>query len=150
MLFRPKYGLLGMVALPYALISLLVPLIFMPLTCFVAGMCIAGGQWRSIALFAAFVATLHMVISITAVTMARERAWHLLVVPIYRLIYEPLRAYLLYASVYRVIKGTIVQWDKLERRNSVSAVTEPPQPYSRRYSLSERAPSRRSTRQSVA
>jgi len=122
MLFRPKYGMLGMLALPYATLSLLVPLIFMPLTFFVAGMSLAQGNWRSIALYAAFVALLHMIISITAVIIARERAWHLLVVPIYRLIYEPLRAYLLYASTYRVIKGTIVQWDKLERRNSVTVV----------------------------
>jgi cellulose synthase/poly-beta-1,6-N-acetylglucosamine synthase-like glycosyltransferase/peptidoglycan/xylan/chitin deacetylase (PgdA/CDA1 family) len=122
MLFRPKYGMLGMLALPYATVSLLVPLIFMPLTFLVAGMSLAQGNWRSIALYAAFVALLHMIISITAVMIARERAWHLLVVPIYRLIYEPLRAYLLYASTYRVIKGTIVQWDKLERRNSVSVV----------------------------
>lgn len=121
MLFRPKYGALGMVALPYAAVSLLVPLLFMPLTLVAAGMSLAQGNWHSIALFAALVAILHMVISITAVAMARERPWHLLVVPIYRLIYEPLRAYLLYASAYRVIKGTIVQWDKLERRNSVNA-----------------------------
>jgi biofilm PGA synthesis N-glycosyltransferase PgaC len=114
--------MLGMLALPYATVSLLVPLIFMPLTFLVAGMSLAQGNWRSIALYAAFVALLHMIISITAVMIARERAWHLLVVPIYRLIYEPLRAYLLYASTYRVIKGTIVQWDKLERRNSVSVV----------------------------
>jgi cellulose synthase/poly-beta-1,6-N-acetylglucosamine synthase-like glycosyltransferase/peptidoglycan/xylan/chitin deacetylase (PgdA/CDA1 family) len=120
MLFRPKYGVLGMIALPYSALSLLVPLLFMPLTFFAAGMSLAEGNWHSIALFAGLVAIVHMIISITAVAMARERPWHLLVVPIYRLIYEPLRAYLLYASAYRVIKGTIVQWDKLERRNSVN------------------------------
>jgi biofilm PGA synthesis N-glycosyltransferase PgaC len=125
MLFRPKYGVLGMIALPYAALSLLVPLLFMPLTLVAAGMSLAAGNWHSIALYAAFVAILHMIISITAVVMARERAWHLLVVPIYRLIYEPLRAYLLYASAYRAIKGTIVQWDKLERRNTVSIFAEP-------------------------
>jgi cellulose synthase/poly-beta-1,6-N-acetylglucosamine synthase-like glycosyltransferase/peptidoglycan/xylan/chitin deacetylase (PgdA/CDA1 family) len=119
MLFRPKYGVLGLVALPYAALSLLVPLLFMPLTFVVAGMSVAAGNWHSIAWYAAFVAAVHMIISLTAVLMARERLWHLLVVPIYRLIYEPLRAYLLYASAYRAIKGTIVQWDKLERTNTV-------------------------------
>jgi cellulose synthase/poly-beta-1,6-N-acetylglucosamine synthase-like glycosyltransferase/peptidoglycan/xylan/chitin deacetylase (PgdA/CDA1 family) len=119
MLFRPGYGVLGMVALPYAALSLLVPLLFMPLTFVAAGMSLAAGNWHSIAWYAAFVAGVHMIISLTAVAMARERPWHLLVVPIYRLIYEPLRAYLLYASAYRAIKGTIVQWDKLERTNTV-------------------------------
>lgn len=124
MLFRPRYGALGLVALPYAALSLVVPLLFMPLTIVAAGMSLAAGNWQSIALFAGFVAALHMIISITAVAMARERAWHLLVVPVYRIIYEPLRAYLLYASAYRAIKGTIVAWDKLERRNTVSAFVE--------------------------
>lgn len=124
MLFRPRYGVLGMIALPYAALSLIVPLLFMPLTLVAAGMSVAAGNWRSIAIYAGFVAALHMIISITAVAMARERPWHLLVVPIYRVIYEPLRAYLLYASAYRALKGTIVAWDKLERRNTVSAFTE--------------------------
>jgi biofilm PGA synthesis N-glycosyltransferase PgaC len=119
MLFRPRYGVLGMVALPYAALSLLVPLLFMPLTFVAAAMSLAAGNWHSIAWYTAFVAGVHMIISLTAVAMARERPWHLLVVPIYRVIYEPLRAYLLYASAYRAIKGTIVQWDKLERTNTV-------------------------------
>jgi biofilm PGA synthesis N-glycosyltransferase PgaC len=126
MVLRPKYGLLGMVSLPYALLSLLVPLLFLPLSVIAAGTCIAAGNWRSIIVFAAFVAIVHLIISITAIAIARERWWHLLVVPIYRLIYEPLRAYLLVASAYRAIKGTAVQWDKLERRNSVHAVAEAP------------------------
>ncbi len=121
MLFRPRYGVLGMVALPYAALSLVIPLLFMPLTFVTAGLSLAAGNWHSIAWYAAFVAGVHMIISLTAVAMARERLWHLLVVPIYRVIYEPLRAYLLYASAYRAIKGTIVQWDKLERTNTVRA-----------------------------
>jgi biofilm PGA synthesis N-glycosyltransferase PgaC len=124
MLFRPRYGVLGLVSLPYAALSLLVPLLFMPLTLVAAAVSVAAGNWHSIAWYAAFVLVLHMVISITAIAMARERAWHLLVVPIYRLIYEPLRAYLLYASTYRALKGTLVQWDKLERRNSVTVFAE--------------------------
>ncbi len=126
MLFRPKYGILGCLSLPYAALSLLVPLLFMPLTFVAAGASLAAGNWHSIAWYAAFVAVLHMVISIAAVAMARERATHLLVVPIYRLIYEPLRAYLLYASTYRALKGTLVQWDKLERKNSVALSDESP------------------------
>ncbi len=119
MILRPRYKMLGMVALPYALLSLLVPLLFMPLTVVVAALSIIDGNWQSVALFATFVAMIHMVISIIAIAMVREKSWHLLVVPIYRLIYEPLRAYLLYASLIRVIKGRVVGWNKVERTNSV-------------------------------
>lgn len=128
MLGRPRYGLLGMVSLPYAMLSLLVPLIFLPIAVISLAINIGQGNWRSIALFAAFVTGIHLLISIAAIAIARERYWHLFVVPIYRVIYEPLRAYLLYASAYRVLKGTIVQWDKLERRNSVRRLSTAPAP----------------------
>ncbi len=121
MLLRPKYGMLGMVTMPYALMSLIVPLVFMPATVVVAVLSIVNGNWQSVLLFAGFVAGVHMMISVVAVLIVREKLWHLLVVPIYRLIYEPLRAYLLYASLVRVIKGTVFEWDKLERTNSVVA-----------------------------
>ena len=64
---------------------------------------------------------MHTIIAVTAVTIARERLWHLLVVPIYRPIYEAMRVYLLYACAYRVTKGAEFSWDKLERRNTVVA-----------------------------
>ena len=118
--------MLGMVTMPYALLSLVVPLLFMPATVVVAALSIAGGNWKSVVWFAVFVASVHMIISIVAVIMVREKAWHLLVVPVYRLIYEPLRAYLLHASVLRIIKGRMVGWDKLDRTNSVVAhATQP-------------------------
>lgn len=120
-LLRPRYGMLGMVTLPYALLSLLVPLAFLPITIVVTILLLADGNWQSVALFAAFIACVHAIISVMAIVISRESMKHLLVVPIYRLIYEPLRAYLLYASVYRIIKGTVVKWDKLERLNSVSS-----------------------------
>jgi hyaluronan synthase len=79
MLFRPKYGVLGMAAHPYAAGSRLVPLLFIPLITVAAGRSLAEGNWRSIALFAALVVILHMIISITAVAIPRERSWHRLV-----------------------------------------------------------------------
>lgn len=121
MILRPQYGLLGMVALPYALLSLVIPLLFMPLTIVVAVVSLTDGNWQSIVAFAIFVAVIHLVISIIAVAMVREKAWHLLIVPIYRLIYEPLRAYLLYAALIRAIKGRVVGWYRPERTNSVIA-----------------------------
>ena len=47
-----------------------------------------------------------------------------MVVPVYRPIYEPLRAYLMLAAALRILEGTAVQWDKLERTNTVRAATE--------------------------
>ncbi|PTT62641.1 glycosyltransferase, partial [Arthrobacter sp. HMWF013] len=119
MLFRPKYGALGMLTMPYALISVVVPLIFMPLTVFVAVISLSRGEWQAIAIFSVFVASTHMVVSIVAVLMVRESLLHLLMVPIYRLIYEPLRAYVVFGSAIQALRGTSVGWYRPERTNSV-------------------------------
>ena len=47
--------------------------------------------------------------------LLRERPAHLLMVPLYRLIYEPLRAYLLYASLGTALRGVRLGWNKLAR-----------------------------------
>lgn len=128
MLFRPKYGALGMLTMPYALISVLVPLIFMPLTILVAFISLSRGEWQAIAIFSAFVASTHLVISIVAVLMVRESPLHLLMVPIYRLIYEPLRAYVVFGSAIQAVRGTAVGWYRPERTNSVVMAPGPRKP----------------------
>lgn len=119
MLFNPRFGALGMLTMPYALISVLVPLVFMPLTVIVAATSLARGEWQAVAAFSVFVATTHMIISIVAVLMVHESPMHLLMVPIYRLIYEPLRAYVVFGSAILALRGTAVGWYKPERTNSV-------------------------------
>ncbi|MCU1515949.1 MAG: glycosyl transferase [Pseudarthrobacter sp.] len=120
MLFNPKYGALGMLTMPYALISVVVPLVFMPLTVIVAFVSLSRGEWQAIAIFSAFVAASHMLISIVAVLMVKENLLHLLMVPFYRLIYEPLRAYVVFGSAFRMLKGSAVGWYRPERTNSVA------------------------------
>jgi hypothetical protein len=81
MLLRPRCGLLGMVSLPYAVLSLLVPLLFLPVSVIAAVTCLAAG---TIATFVAIVHLIVSVISVTAIAIARENWWHQMVVPIYR------------------------------------------------------------------
>jgi cellulose synthase/poly-beta-1,6-N-acetylglucosamine synthase-like glycosyltransferase len=119
MLFNPKYGALGLLTMPYALISVLVPLIFMPLTVIVAVVSLGRGEWQPIAIFSIFVAATHMLVSVVAVLMVHENLLHLLMVPIYRLIYEPLRAYVVFGSAIQALRGSAVGWYRPERTNSV-------------------------------
>jgi poly-beta-1,6 N-acetyl-D-glucosamine synthase len=119
LLFRPRYGFLGMIALPYTLLATLVPLAFLPLTVLMAALNLAAGNWQPLAAFAGFVLCIHAVICVIAVRMVRESWTHLLIVPLYRLIYEPLRAWLLYASLLQALKGRTVGWYKPERTNTV-------------------------------
>ena len=127
MLFNPRYGALGLLTMPYALISVIVPLVFMPLTVIVAVNSLAHGEWQAVALFSAFVAATHMIISIVAIVMVRESPMHLLMVPIYRLIYEPLRAYVVFGSAVLALRGTAVGWYRPERTNSVLLPAARPQ-----------------------
>lgn len=128
MLFRPRYGFLGMVALPYTLLATLIPLVFLPLTVLMAGINLAAGNWQPIAAFAAFVLAIHAVICVIAIRMVGESWTHLLVVPVYRVIYEPLRAYLLYASLLQALRGRMIGWYKPERTNSVIDLTPATEP----------------------
>ena len=50
-----------------------------------------------------------------------EKPHHLLMVPIYRVVYEPLRAYLLYTSTYLALRGVRMGWKKLARSGAIDA-----------------------------
>jgi len=127
MLLQPQYGALGMLVLPYAVITTLVPMLFMPLMVAAGIVSIVNGNWHSVVMFAGFVSAVHLLISVVSLCLVREKAWHLAIVPIYRPIYEVLRTYLLYATLFRMIKGRDFGWDKLQRTNSVNlAPTLPP------------------------
>jgi biofilm PGA synthesis N-glycosyltransferase PgaC len=119
MLGRPRYGVLGLVLMPYTALSILVPLVFLPLTYALAVQLPLDGQGDEVLMVLGLFTAFHFVVTLCAVVMLRERLWHLLVVPFYRLIAEPLRTYLLYATALTVLRGQMVSWNKVRRANSV-------------------------------
>ena len=114
---------LGMFTMPYSIATLFLNLLFLPTLLVVTGVTLAQGNWKPVAVLAVAVLIMQTIIAIAAVTIARDRFWqHLLMVLIYRPIYEAMRIYLLYVSAYRVIKGAEFSWSKPgRRRNSVVA-----------------------------
>ncbi|HEX3271094.1 MAG TPA: bifunctional polysaccharide deacetylase/glycosyltransferase family 2 protein [Ktedonobacterales bacterium] len=120
MFCNPCYGWLGMVTLPFAAISVLLPMLFLPFI-YLMLLVIAATQGLSAVLFYFALFTVGQVVSaLVGVALARERPIHLLVAPLYRLIYEPLRAYVVYRSVLMILRGTKAGWNKLERTGAVS------------------------------
>jgi len=95
------------------------PLVFMPLVYIFLGLILASGHWQPVALFALFVVGIQFVTAAVGIAMVRERWWHLLVVPVYRLIYEPLRAYVLYKAILLAIRGRAVGWARIVRTGTV-------------------------------
>jgi cellulose synthase/poly-beta-1,6-N-acetylglucosamine synthase-like glycosyltransferase/peptidoglycan/xylan/chitin deacetylase (PgdA/CDA1 family) len=123
MLLRPRYGALGMVVLPYALLSIVVPLVFTPLMYMAAILSLVYGNWHSIALFGSFVMIVQFITSLAAVIIARERLSHLFLVPFYRFVYEPLRTYIIFASLFKAVGGRerATGWNSPVRTNTVLA-----------------------------
>jgi cellulose synthase/poly-beta-1,6-N-acetylglucosamine synthase-like glycosyltransferase/peptidoglycan/xylan/chitin deacetylase (PgdA/CDA1 family) len=125
MLLRPRFGWLGMLVLPTGVLSLLLPLLVIPFVAVMSvfvfmqqGPLVLGGYYL---LFT----VLQGVVAAVAVRLLRERPSHLFVVPVYRFVYEPLRAYLLYRSAYLAARGVPVGWNKLARTGALGRVPLP-------------------------
>lgn len=119
MILNPAHGWLGMVTLPAAVMSVVVPVVFMPLVYVMAVMTIRGQGLQLVLVYAGLFFGVQLVTALVSVRLMRERAVHLLMVPLYRVIYEPLRAYLLYKAAYAVLSGRRHSWRKGERTGTV-------------------------------
>lgn len=121
MVFRPRYGWLGMLVMPMAVITLVLPLVFTPLVVVaLLQLLFAQGPLLLLAFFGMF-AAIYGVLAVVAVWLLHERAAHLLMVPVYRFIHEPLRAYLLYAALGTALRGVRVGWNRVERTAHVDS-----------------------------
>jgi biofilm PGA synthesis N-glycosyltransferase PgaC len=119
LMFRRRYGLLGMVVLPYLVLSIVLPILFLPLIAVMGFVAVEGQGWWVVGLYFGAFTGVHAVVAAVACRLMHERWQHLLVVPLYRVVYEPLRAYLLYTSAYLAIRGVRMRWQKLHRTGAL-------------------------------
>jgi peptidoglycan-N-acetylglucosamine deacetylase len=122
MLLRRRYGWLGMAVLPYMVISVVVPIVFLPFIAVMGVLAVQNSGWAIVGLYFLLFLALHLLIAAVAIILMRERWANLLMVPIYRVVHEPLRAYLLYTSVYLAMRGVKLGWNKLQRTGVMDAV----------------------------
>lgn len=128
MVLNPRYGWLGMVVLPWYALSLLVPLFTIPFIAIMGVVAVRTQGWGGVGLYFAAFTLAHLVVAATGIRLARESWRHLLIVPVYRMVYEPLRAYLLYVSAYSALRGVKVGWNKLARAGTAHAPRPVPAP----------------------
>lgn len=121
MFFNKRFGWLGMLVLPNALLSVLIPIIFWPLLVALTIANIAAGRWWLMLLFLVVLFVLQFIVSFVGLTLAKEGYRNLVAVPLTRFVYAPLRTYILYRSVLTVLRGAFVGWDKLHRSNTAKA-----------------------------
>lgn len=126
MMLNPRYGWLGMFTLPAAAVSILLPLVFLPFVYAMAVLTIQGQRGWMLLLYAAVIMAVQFVQAAAGVLLSREDPRHLWMVPLYRLIGEPLRAYLLYKTALTAMRGTRSSWNKVSRSGTVR-VRETPQ-----------------------
>ena len=121
LLFRSRYGLLGWYVLPQHALAIILPIVFLPFIVFM-GIRTAQEQGIQVVLFyfLVFLAA-HLIVAAVGVVLMREKWRHLWMVPVYRIVYEPLRAYLLYTAVYMAVRGVRAGWKKLARTGTLDA-----------------------------
>ncbi len=129
MIMRPRFGWLGVFVMPLSVLTILLPLVFTPFVAIVVAQMLAAQGPLPVLGYLGLFALLYGVLAAVAVWLLRERPVHLLMVPLYRLIYEPLRAYLLYAALGTALRGVRLGWGKLARTahvdEPVAAVVRP-------------------------
>lgn len=119
LLFNVKHPGIGFFVLPNYVLSLLMPLLLLPLTVVMTFVAVhTGGPGLLAASFGLFI-VYQFVLTAIAVKLMDEDPRHLLMVPLYRLIFEPLRAYLLYATAFAAIRGERVAWNRVTRTATV-------------------------------
>lgn len=123
MMLNPRHGWLGMVMMPLTAISILVPVVFLPLVYLLAGISVHAEGVGAVLVYVVAFSVIHFVIASIGVLLMRERPVHMLMIPFHRVLYEPLRIYLMYKSIYNALKGSSLRWNKLTRTGSVSLPT---------------------------
>jgi biofilm PGA synthesis N-glycosyltransferase PgaC len=120
MLLRPRFGLLGMIVLPWAVLSIVLPLATIPVVGAVTVVAFTSQGLGFLGVVYLLFTAAQGVTGLVAVRLLREPLSCLSVVPLYRAVYDPLRGYLLYRSAYLALRGLPVGWNKLARTGTVA------------------------------
>lgn len=110
---------LGFYVFPMYVLGQFVPFLFLPGTVVVTFLLLQSGAWLLVAGFFVGFVVYQLLLSSIAVRLQDADPRQLWIVPLYRLIYEPMRAYLLYATALCAVKGVRVRWNRVTRTGTV-------------------------------
>ena len=123
MLFHTRYGYLSLFAMPYAAVSVMIPLLFWPILAFISLGNILDGNYLPIIAYFGVTLALQFLVASVGLRMAKAPMSYLLIVPFARFIYGPIRVYVLYRTVVTAVRGSYVGWNKLARTGTVQYST---------------------------
>ena len=121
MLLRPQFGCLGLVVLPFAALSLATSVAFMPFIYLMVFLALRDQGASIVLLYLLIFLGVHLVFATIGVILQKERPTHLLILPIYPAIQEPLRAYLVFKSLVSALRGARLGWNKLNRTGTIAS-----------------------------
>lgn len=122
LLFNHRLRALGLYVLPNHALTLLLPLVFLPFVSLGMILLVIRQGAAIPLLFYGLFTVIQMAQCTISVVLLGDDVRHLAMVPLYRLINDPLRAYLIYLSVYRALRGRPQGWNKLVRTGELDAV----------------------------
>lgn len=115
MIFGVQYRALTEFVMPYAVISILIPLFFWPILSFITIQNILSGNYTILLLYFAVTLALQFIVALIGIVLGKAPLRLLLAVPFARFIYGPIRVYVLYKTVMVALRGSYVGWNKLVR-----------------------------------
>lgn len=120
MMLNEHHKFLGMFIMPYAAISIMIPLLFWPVLTLVAIQNILSGNYIVILAYFVVTLTLQFIVAFIGLRLAKAPMYYLIAVPFARFIYGPIRIYVLYKTVVIAMRGSSVSWNKLARTGTVN------------------------------
>lgn len=120
MILRRKYGWLGMLVMPTAIMTTIIPLIFWPALLFINGQNLLAGNYGVILLFFLASFSLQFMMAFIAIRLSGESLRWLWSVPFGRFVFGPIRTYIMYNTILTALRGAYVGWNKLARTGTVS------------------------------
>jgi cellulose synthase/poly-beta-1,6-N-acetylglucosamine synthase-like glycosyltransferase len=118
-ILEPKAGALGLVGLPWMLMTQVVIPVFGPLAdVYLLYLLLIGARSQAAGILLLALAA-DLVVAVLAVAMDRERFRIVLLAPLMRLIWRPLQLWIVVRSAQRFARGEDERWRKITRTNSV-------------------------------
>lgn len=122
-----KRDWLNSLVLPLAIISIIGPVLFLPLLGIITLQNIFSGEYDVLLLFSAITVSFLLIRAFIALRIGGDRLVYLWVVPVVWILYGPLHIYLIYGTLLKAIQGGSVGWNKFARVGGVALRQASPQ-----------------------
>lgn len=133
MLFDKNYRMLGNFVMPMTIVTIITPMLFWPLLVAITIQNILSGNILIIVIFFAASLVVQAIFASIAIRFAGESYRLLLVLPLSRFVFGPIRTYIMYRSLMVAFSGRYVGWNKLVRSGTATIML--PQAHHRTHTI---------------